>query len=451
MGFQLMKRKSIYKCCLLFIVLFNVSSHAGLPEEIISPLNAKGITNAKISAGDFKFHWIAEALPQAKLSIDLGSVEWVRVRETLILPRARALVELESEGDAELIGPGFVVPLIGQSKTHFPIPLIAAKNLIYTIKKNINGQIRFYSFELVYQSSDSNNKEQVFFDTSCSKYDLDVKNLNLKNDSWIFVGCLIDPMESSDGPAVNLEIQIFWQRPQSEYSLNGIVEKEKSVLEPIVVRAAPPSVFRKEGEFLLLESGESKVSLNYKLPWKIYRGRFALGLGPYLFNFQQGTHKIDRTVLMPTVYGAFNPTPSTRLVFFNATTISKPWTADSGLYFSYESVKFLDRRVSLQILLGGHSIAFDSHKGYVMQWGAPQGAELIGTDIFIRGYNMAVGGFVFPWIGGKAYNNIWLRYGTKRLFIEFNYIMWREKIEDVSYYSQSTGLTLGTPLDFLSF
>jgi hypothetical protein len=139
-------------------------------------------------------------------------------------------------------------------------------------------------------------------------------------------------------------------------------------------------------------------------------------------------------------------TETVRAVAFNATAIHSSFFTDQGFYLLIEQFRVLDQRFSLNLLLGAHAIAFAREKNVYARFGAPQGVEMVYRDFISRYYNLSMGGFVYPPIQGKSYYNLWLRWGTRGLFGEINYLAWREPFGSESLTTSSVGISLGFPL-----
>jgi hypothetical protein len=72
--------------------------------------------------------------------------------------------------------------------------------------------------------------------------------------------------------------------------------------------------------------------------------------------------------------------------------------------------------------------------------------ELGFRDFILKGENLTLGSFFYPLIADRSYINTWLRFGSGKLFYEFNFIQWQEPISGGSFGAKSAGLSIGFPL-----
>ena len=147
-----------------------------------------------------------------------------------------------------------------------------------------------------------------------------------------------------------------------------------------------------------------------------------------------------------TLYSNFFVFETVRIVAFSATTVNSAFSTDLGIYLNQESLKTLDRRIVVNVMLGGHLLAYKAGNNGAFKLGAPQGFEITFRDALLKSHNFTVGAFVYPRIQGKEYLNLWVRWGTNGFFGEFNYIGWQEQLENGRAFSRSVGFCVGMPL-----
>jgi hypothetical protein len=173
-------------------------------------------------------------------------------------------------------------------------------------------------------------------------------------------------------------------------------------------------------------------------------GHFGLGIGPYTYSFEGPGASVSSVRPLLTLYASYFITETVRAVAFNATALSNLGFSDLGIYLGMENFRVIDRRLVLNILLGGHAIGYFSRGDAFIRFGVPQGFEVVYTDAFKPGNNLSAGGFIYPLIEGKSYYNLWLRWGS-RVFGEINYIAWEEMLNGDRHASRSLGVTVGFP------
>jgi hypothetical protein len=187
------------------------------------------------------------------------------------------------------------------------------------------------------------------------------------------------------------------------------------------------------------------VKFYYQIPEELHNQGVSAGLGPYAFHFQGAGEEVRSWQGIATLYGSHFISDSMRIVEFGALTLEKHLSSDFGLYLYFEQFRFLDRRLAINLLIGGHAVGFKSLGKFQLVTSLPQGFELVYTDAIKRGNNLTLGGFFYPPIAGNSYYNGWLRWG-RIWFAEINYIAWQAESQGQSYSSESFGLSFGFPL-----
>jgi len=237
-----------------------------------------------------------------------------------------------------------------------------------------------------------------------------------------------------------LDLFVFLDGSGNELKMNGST-----------VKAEAPSLFRirlyPQNQPIVLESATGEIfELRYRIPTKLNRGFVGIGFGPYQYNFVAPATDVNTKAAIVTVYGSYQMSDSTYFTAFNATAIHKNYFSDTGLYFKSESVRFLDRRVTLYVMLGANMIAFKYGSDAKRKWGAPQGFEAVYRDFLSPNRSLVFGAFIYPPIDGKSYYNSWIRYGSPAIFAEVNYLGIRDKFEGDSVNVRTVGFSIGFPL-----
>jgi hypothetical protein len=188
-----------------------------------------------------------------------------------------------------------------------------------------------------------------------------------------------------------------------------------------------------------------KIKLRYQVAPELHNLTISMGIGPYSYGFRGNGEERTQTVISPTLYGSYFITDDIHVVGFGLTTLGPHNYTDLGLYLRLEYFRFLDRRGSLNLLIGGHVIGFEALDQFYGVVSAPQGFELMYRDVFQRGKNLTAGAFIYPLISGNAYYNLWVRWG-RQVFFELNYIAWHAQPKQAPYQSTSFGASVGFPL-----
>lgn len=445
-----------------------------LEEQLLSESMPTAFSPNDFEVEDFALEWDGPPIPGIKISLEKNSLQWVRVQDVLLLPRARLLVEAENVEGGAIFHARFTQPLEG-AKAVMPIALISRGRtpieiVIVRGGHEIHGrvQVRFRPRPRV-----DTTEPRVYFDASCSPYRAKGDALRFTGDQWAYIGCRIVSQNSETYRAPVLEIYVFWDNVGQVIKIEGVETKsELSSLWPLKTRAFLYSV---PGSFTLSQcAGQgagpyadkeqsaggalaksrdngSTLTVHYMLPEILHRGSVSLGIGPYSFSFFGNNSDASEITLIPTLYASYLFTETMRIVTFGALTMTSQNILDLGVYYSTESIRSLDRRFGFYLLLGGHAIGFGSQGQYHFVTGAPQGMEIQLTDIRRKGSNVSLGGFFYPEISGIAYYNLWFRWGSSALFFETNYIAWKENLDGIAFSYRSLGFTIGFPIPMLRF
>ncbi len=446
----------------VLILLFLVSSRElsanvlilppSLSDEVLSESVPTAFSPNHFDVLDFDFQWVSHPIPDLQVQLAKGSLQWVRVREVLVLPRARLVVDVQNVQGGEVSSSGFSQPLIidkdhdkdhgEQSHGHAEIPialLSGDKNpILISVKRGdqvLRGKIQV-QFKPGTELQNSDN--HVYVDSSCSPFSVSVESLTPSLDDWIYLGCRQVRAMNQNSQTASLEIFSFWDNVGQTIQVGGVETQAASPsMWPLRLQSQPGQV--------LLQGKDHKILLHYKIAQTLHAFSLSMGVGGYSHGFTGGGEDFSNFAVFGTLYGSYFIAEDVNVVGFGLTALDSHNYTDVGLYLKLENNRFLDRRASLNLLIGGHAMGFKAQGQYYLVFSAPQGFELIYRDAFQRGRNLAAGAFIYPSISGSAYYNIWLRWG-KQLFGEVNYIAWQAQPNTVSYSSNSLGITFGFPL-----
>jgi hypothetical protein len=433
------------------LVMGSVSARASvreLPSDLVREVLSESVPTAfevfPLSPADFSTEWKGPAPEGVQVSVVPGSIQWVRVSQLLVVPRARLRLVAQGHEAITLRTSGSVETGLSGKIFEALVPLFSGEWPPLKLQLKKAGQVREHAFNLKYSPAKSTpvQKNRVFMDSSCSPYLSEaLGSESLAAHQWAYLGCRMVRSRQGSAEFPTFEVYLHWDGPQGPVKANGIP------IEPAV-----PGLWliRLGGERSSVEISDGsghRFELRFQIPRKLSYASLGLGVGPYGYYFEDGVTTVSRTLPITTMYGSYFLTESSRLVFFDAFAPGNRWYNDIGFYFNNESSRALDDRMSVNILLGFHVIGFRAASSVAYRLGVPQGFELIFRDAFATRYNLSAGGFFYPPIAGKTYYNAWFRYGTSRLFAEINYIAWSELgPENEKVYSRSLGFTIGAPL-----
>lgn len=397
-----------------------------------------------MSEDDFSLSWEGPRIEGVQFSLEKGSIQWARINEVLVLPRARLMVEAKNFESGIVNYAGFITPLSrgveeNGIQTRLVVALISGEKNPIDIQLIRSGQLIQGRLLVKFSPKNTSAQSRIYRDPSCSRFGLAVDaKKTLQQDEWIYFGCRSTVAGASDTRVSTLEIYVYWDNVGREIEVEGL-KTPSSLISTWAMKVGP------EPGVIHLASDQNSLEVRYSLPKRLHFGSLSVGIGPYSNSFHAlGNSVLDARPLV-TLYGSYFISEGIRFVGFNATSIGSFGYNDLGFYMHSENFKILDRRLSINLLLGGHVIGFFAGGSAYMLFGIPQGIEMIFSDFIQRGMNLSLGGFVYPKIDGKAYNNVWLRWGTRN-FIELNYILWEEVVRNEPVFSRNLGITLGFPL-----
>ena len=415
---------------------------ASLPQAILSESVPTAFAPLDLQTDDFEIIWQGAAIPGVELSIETDSMQWVRVMEVLALPRARLHVQVSGASTGKITVAGFTQPFSGAStglSANVPIALLSGPSnridmTVLRDGKEIHGQaaVRFHP---------RIKSAYVEVDPSCSHFGVNAEVVREQTDAlnqWVVIGCRLQRTQTGDHRTSSLELYVLWDQAGESLRVNGAdVAPTTGSLWTLRLGAAPGQ--------LLLDSQNLGLSVTYSVPEHLHAGSLGIGVGPYQYQFNGLGTNISTAAAFVNLYGSYTFTETIRVVAFDATAIASQASTDFGIYLNAEDFRIIDRRLGINLLLGGHALAFSVNGSTYFLPGFPQGAELIYSDAFRRGMDLTAGVFIYPAINGTSYYNVWSRWGSS-YFVEFNYIAWREPVQTQSVSTRSIGLTFGMPL-----
>jgi hypothetical protein len=416
-----------------------------LAREVLSESVPTAFAPADLATVDFAAEWVSEkgrpTAGEARILVD--SLQWVRVSEVLVLPRARLRITLPANVIGSVTSGGYGQALAAEAnRSVAEVPVALLSGDAYAVRVDwTDGKVSHFDRIRIRFRPGLANHARVLRDTTCSPFQLAPIAVQL-TDAWAYLGCRLVQVQGPAGRTAALEVLVYWDGANDGLALGQV---------PLPPRL--PSVWgltlRSRPGHVTLTHAKDRIELAYRLPERVHLGTIGLGIGPYGYRFEAPQGSSSGVVPLITLYGSYFITEETRIVAFDATPVARRTYTDFGIYLNNESFRSLDRRLAFNLMLGAHVLVFGRPGGNVFQLGAPQGVELVFRDAFARNANLAAGAFIYPPIQGKLYYNAWLRWGSPAIFGEINYLEWQEKFGDDRVYSRSLGLSIGFP--FLHF
>ncbi len=415
-----------------------------LAPEVLSETVPFVFDPGELRAQDFSIKWSGPTLEGVEVRVGEESLEWVRVKDVFVIPRGRIIVETKNAQAGRILNYGYSQAFQKEGdlwRAEIPVVFFSGKENSVQVTLVRDGKTIMGTLGFEFQPQAKEREGQVMIDPSCSPFNVAPKDVSIKANSWIFVGCRLAYVEGDKHLTSSLEIYVIWDNVGQIIKVDGIDQAASSQnVWALRQRAYPGNVA------MSADGGASKVTLTYSVAEKQHWAFLGVGVGPYSYSYFDSATAVNSYAPIMTLYGSFLFTELMRIVMFNATAFHSKFYSDLGIYLLTEQTRSFDKRLSFNLLLGLHGIVFKDGEKTVFKLGGPQGAELIFRDFLKRNHNLGLGAFIFPPIGGKAYYNVWLRWGTPSFFGELNYLAWQEAVDSHTVYSRSFGLTVGMPL-----
>ncbi len=414
-----------------------------LDREVVSETAPTAFAPAPLAASDFVIQWLGPPIPGVRVELSPRKIQWVRIADVLVLPRGVLRVDVQGAEAGLVRVAGTAQPLLrdkaGAAFLEMPVPLLdGAKHPIDLVLRRGGVEVKG-RLVLRFTARNAPGKDRVFFDPSCSRHG--VKGaLPSSGDRWMYVGCRLIHAQGFAHATNLLELWIYAAGTDALFVDNFALLEVAPSLTVLTLSASP-------GAVTITPDRGPGLTIVYRIPPQFQRLTLGMGVGPYLHRFQIGPSIEETWTALQTLYGSVSITDGLRVVLFGATAFERRISTDMGLYLHIEWFRFMDRRITAHLLLGGHVFGFrDLMKDrFRVRFTAPQGVEFIATDVGFRGFNVTSGAFVYPRVKSQSYYDLWLRYGTARVFVEANYIQIGDVIDGLPLDTRSVGLTIGFP------
>jgi hypothetical protein len=328
----------------------------------------------------------------------------------------------------------------GAWSADFLLPLVSGAGSSFVVSWTKAGaEATAQNLRLVRRSGEN---ARFAIDTSCSSSQLGFRarpGSNPARAPWAAADCRWIREKQGSRDVAALDLWLFWDGEDEFLRVNGVR-----------IPAVAPSVFRLELRadtapiVVTTRDGES-FEVDYSVPPEMSLGFVGLGLGPYHYRLSGEGTEVSSTAAVVTIYGSYQLGESVRLTAFNATTVHRNFSTDTGLYIKTDSFRFFDQRIAVYLMFGANVVGFNFDSGMRFRGGAPQGFEAAVRDFVKKNHSLTVGAFIYPPIDGKSYYNAWLRFGSPSFFGELNYISIRDRFDDRPVYTRSAGISFGFP------
>lgn len=415
----------------IFLFLFLLSSFSCFGESAFNlsfgPVKT-GESRINLDLRDFDVQPHSQGA-DIKASFIVGSVQWIRTEQNLLMPRARLAIIIKNHpADVHILYQGQAVIPENRGNylyTEIFIDLFSPADAEIKSKNRRIGQITVEA-----KKTKKTAKTQLI-DYSCSRNGITIEGLD---DQYLSLGCRME--KRGRFPKEMPRLIVTWAT--TNYKLKD------GTASPFI------SVFNQTGKtqtVLIDRKGkEHVVAIGATLPRRINRMHTALGFGPYFLENSFAGESNDKWGGAFMIYGKYDFTPTVSARFFDALVYNGSIFNNSGLYFAYHLADMLDGKISIVPLLGAQGLYFkfkdnpNTNNNIIY----PQGFELVYRHAFDIENYMIVYGMFLSTDDDERYTNAWVRWG-KKYFWELNFIEWGRD----QYKATTWGLSVGIP--FMKF
>ncbi len=428
-----------FKLLAIFLIFFTTAIYAAEKEPISFGNVVIGDTRIKLRVKDFKIKLNLNENIRSKVVLKRGSIQWIRVEEVLLTPRARIAVYFKGEAqDFTLQYRGKSI-LMQQNKkgiayTEFFVSLFQFDKINIIKKGKLIGDISFYAKK-------NKNKKRIsaLIDYSCSRNGIKVKGL--KNE-FISLGCRMNRIGKWGKEKPMLEV--LWT--SANYKL---LDHSKTPYLAVFLSNSPVKL-----KVINHKKEIKEIEISARIPKRLHRLNIAYGLGPYSFEttYDQDPDPENTDLLKYTepvvpafmAYFNYKVDNDTSIRGFDAIVWKDSVFNNLGVYYASDIAKPLDKKLTITTLLGMQHLYFKFEEGFPTKSEPifPQGIEFNYRHAFgIENYLINGGAFLSP-SENIQYQNLWVRWG-KTVFWELNYIYWGTDDFSAKMWGLSAGFFFG--------
>lgn len=422
---------------ILFFLLFSISTYASTIDPIVFGKVIIGDARVKLDINDFALKLKLELPYQGRVSLKRGSIEWIRIEDILLTPRARIAITLKGKASDYFVkyrNQNILFQDNGKiSHTEFYISLYQFEKPEIYYQGNKIGEVEIIG------KKKKTNKEAQQIDYSCSRNQVKISGIDHEQ---ISLGCRTHRVGRLGKEKPYTEI--LWTSPNYE-----ILDHAQAPYIAVFMDSKPVKI-----KVLDKEKKIKEITISAKIPSRLHRINIAYGLGPYTFetSFKNDTdplNPIDLQYKEPVApafmfYFNYKMTENQSIRGFDAVVWNRSTFNNFGVYFASDVAKPFDQKLTITTLLGMQHLYFKFNKSEKITSEPifPQGLEVNYRHAFgIENYLIGGGAFLSP-STDYDYQNIWLRFG-KDIFWELNYIYWGKEDFSARMFGLSAGFFFG--------
>lgn len=424
---------------ILFLLVFSTVIFAD-DEDFISFGNVQvGESRLDLKVSDFKINLNLSRNIKTKVVLKRNSIQWIRVNDVLLTPRARLAIYFIGNASDFTIKYREQSIIMQQSKnfavTQFFVSLFQFDKAKIFYRGSQIGTISFHAKE----NKDKKRRTHLV-DYSCSRNNIKIKGMD---NEYISLGCRTQRIGKFGKEKPMTEI--LWS--SANYKL---LDNSEAPYLSVFMDSKPVKV-KVKNQFNEIK----EIEISARIPKRLHRLNIAYGLGPYAFNttFARDPKGVEEEEFETTqepiapafmIYSNFKLSKETSIRGFNAIVAKKSIFNNLGLYFASDLAKVMDNKLTITTLLGMQHLYFqyDSKSKIISEPIFPQGIEVNYNHAFgIENYLIGGGAFLSP-SESYDYQNVWVRWG-KGIFWELNYIYWKKDEFSAKTWGLSAGFFFG--------
>jgi hypothetical protein len=414
----------LFSLLFFFINLANADEFLNLTQ---APLAQERI---KIKASDFNIQIKNNKTLKIQTLLDKTSIEWVRVKETLLVPRARLKIRIKNPKNLLYIQYKDQIHNFQKSKNY----IYAELNISLFENQQIKILSKSNELAQIIVLPKKRKKSRVLVDYSCSRNGINIKGLSGEHFS---IGCHTKPVGKFGEERPMLEIN--WISPELQIVGTKLVPYHAAFLNKFPIKVKVLNI---------VTNKEKTITITAKIPKRLHRLFTAYGFGPYAFDTKTKNEQGDRVEksepMAPALFFYLNykMSDTTSIRGFDAAVFKESKFNNAGAYFGNDFGFSFDKKLYFTSLIGVQYLyfQFDSDSTIISQPIFPQGLEFMYRHAFdIPNYIISGGVFLSP-SDNIEYRNVWVRWG-KNYFWELNLIEWGQD----DFKASMWGLSVGFP------
>ncbi len=379
-------------------------------------------TQIKITSYNKKYRVWAKVEP--------SSFDWVRVQSTLLVPRVRVKIKLETTDPSFSLHYKTTTLNFQQSQKN------SYTELYYSLfeRKKIEIYKHNKLIATVAVNLKKSSKKKVLIDYTCSRNSIEIIGLE---DEHFSIGCQTRRIGSYGKETPMLEVK--WISPELKIISGGAPPYHAAFLNKRPVNIEVLNTITNKTKTLTIKS---------KIPKRLHRLFTAYGFGPYALHTER-INKNDKKLtkkapIAPALFFYLNYKISegTSIRGFDAAIFQESKFNNAGLYLGSDFGHALDSKLYFTTLLGVQYLyfKFDDDTPEVSEPIFPQGVEFMYRHAFDIPNYIISGGIFLSTTNDIDYENIWIRWG-KNYFWELNLIAWGKD----NFQAKTWGLSVGFP------